>query len=274
MKKRLLLFIIIIITFLFLACSQEEEIKNNNLIQNPISALEISQMDIEIASHKKSFIDDANINLLLDYIRGIEKIDGDVMDIDDQVEPIRIKAYDSQGLIEEITIGKGLAYYNESWYFIESKIYDEIAEFYQALDFEEGENQLVLDINNRLMDRMELALEESLQGDWLSKDGSVLKFKNNKLIQGDQTEYSFIYEIKSMSQNNISITIYGEEGFFLGGRELSTMEISLDPTRSLMKMTRTMISGISHDDELIYLDKDGQKLGFFDSYFFFDYLAP
>lgn len=274
MKKRLLLFIIIIITFLFLACSQEEEIKNNNLIQNPISALEISQMDIEIASHKKSFIDDANINLLLDYIRGIEKIDGDVMDIDDQVEPIRIKAYDSQGLIEEITIGKGLAYYNESWYFIESKIYDEIAEFYQALDFEEVENQLVLDINNRLMDRMELALEESLQGDWLSKDGSVLKFKNNKLIQGDQTEYSFIYEIKSMSQNNISITIYGEEGFFLGGRELSTMEISLDPTRSLMKMTRTMISGISHDDELIYLDKDGQKLGFFDSYFFFDDLAP
>lgn len=271
MRKTLFILTIIIMPLLLLAC-REDHVDNNNLIQNPISIQDVSQIDIELINHKKSFIDDNNIKLVVDYLKNIQILDERVAGINvNEDEPIRIKIYDrNKGIMEAITIGRGMVNYNKSWHPIDPKIYDEVAEFYGTLDFEAVENQLIIDIKEGVANRIELPLEESLQGTWLSIDGSSIMFQDDILTQGDQTKYSFDYEINRVDDNELNITVYGEDGLFLGGRELSTIEITLDSTKSLMKMKRIMVGGRTYEDKLIYVDEDGLELGFFDSYFFYE----
>lgn len=271
MKRILFVFIIIITSFLFAACA-DEEVDSNALIQNQISTESISHIDIEKGTHIKNISHEHNINLLFNYINNIQILDNSSVDnINlDEYEPMRLKIYHSDNsLIETISISRGVVYYNGYWYSTDTRVYDEIAEFYEATDYEEVENQLIVEIEERVSNRFELPLDESLRGTWLSIDGLKIVF-GDKLIQGEQTKYSFDYEINSMDDSNLNITVYGQEGFFLGGRELSTIEITMDSTKSLMRMKRTMTSGRIYQDKLIYVDEEGIALGFFDSYFFFD----
>lgn len=269
MKKTLLILIILFTSLLLTSCT-EEEVDNNHLIKDPITTWEISQIDIEVGDFKKSFIDDNNIRLVADYLNRIQILD-EAQPINQDEDSIRIKIYDSnRDIMEGITIGRGLVNYNKTWYPIDPNIYDDITEFYQALDSEAVENQLVIDIKGRQANRAELPLEESIKGSWVSIDGSIIKFEGDILTQGDQTKNNFGYSIDSINNNQMEITVFGLEGIFLGARDLSTLEIMLDPTNSLMKMRRTMIGGRVSDDKLIYVDNDGLELGFFDSYFFFE----
>lgn len=271
MKIKLFVLILIIAPLLLIACTDEEE-DHNALIKKQIPIEEVSHIDIEIDTHKKSISHDQNINLLFNYINNIQVLDNDAIDNTnlDAYERIRLKLYDNIGNgIETISIGRGVVFYNGTWYTTNPRVYDEIAQFYESLDYEVVENERLVEINHRISNRIELPLDEGLKGTWLSIEGSNVTF-DNKLIQGDQTKYRFDYKINSINESNLNITVYGEEGFFLGGKELSTMEITMDSTKSLMKMKRIMTGGKTYYDKLIYVDEDGLPLGFFDSYFFYE----
>lgn len=170
---------------------------------------------------------------------------------------------------ESITIIDGFAFYEGEWQPIKESSYNNISTLYYCFDSLEKEDELLRNVKIDRLARKELSLTKALEGRWLSEKGLEIKFIDNKLYQGNDFEYSFKYDIDESLEDSLKISIYAMGGIFTNGKNLANMDISFDETKSHIKIKKKMAGGMIYYDKLIHVDEKDNKLGNFDSLFFF-----
>jgi|LGOV01.1.fsa_nt_gb hypothetical protein len=125
------------------------------------------------------------------------------------------------------------------------------------------------EIENQIVERSQLLIEEVLNGLWIDENETVIKFEDTYFIQGKNLEHIFRYEIKETEENELYLTLYGVEGFMVKDRNLFNLHVILDKTRTQMIMKKD-IGGSLFVYHMVYLGTDGVKSSYFDTPFFRD----
>ena len=125
------------------------------------------------------------------------------------------------------------------------------------------------EIENQIMERSQLSVEEALNGLWIEENETVIRFNEPYFMQGEDLKHVFRYEIKETEENELYLTLYGVEGFMVKDRNLFNLHVIIDKSRTQMIMQKT-IGGSLFVYHMVYLDTDGVKLSYFDTPFFRD----
>ena len=273
MKKRLLVAGLALTLILLLGCSIQEDIDNvlfkENLVTKNISFIEIKK-DI----YRQVITSKDDLDTLTSLTNEIHIKDSNLeanLDLKEH-HMIQVKIYDkSRDVIRVFSIGKGILYYNRDWHTIDRKFYDKIETIYNNPSSQIVEDDILLDIKRRKSDRKQNKISEALKGTWVSETGFEIKFDGNYFYQDVQNIYTFQYNIKRINSDSINVSVYGVEGIFTKGKELSTLDIKMDETKTCMVMKKTMAGGRIYNNKFVYIDEDNTQLGSFDEYFFYKY---
>lgn len=271
MKKILFTGEILVVVAMLLGCTIQKDIDQSLLKENLVFE-KISYIEIEIDTYKQVITSKDNLDLLISLINDIQILDNELEKVKniEEYNIIRIKIYDeSRNIIESLGIGKEALYYNNNWYPVDIYTYYKANSFYENSGCQIIEDDNLLAAKQERSTRKEKKTDDALQGVWLSENGSKIKFDKDCLYQGTQYEYLFKYNIEKIYNYNIDISIYGIKGIFIEGRELSSLSIKMDETKSYMVVEKTMTGGIIYHDNYVHVDKEGFALGSFDSYFFY-----
>ena len=272
--KRILIIGEIILTFiLLLGCSVQKDI-DNSFLKESLVVDEISYIEIEIDIYKQVITDTEGLDSLVSIINDIEILANSSerkKDIKEH-DMARIKIYNkSKDIIESLSIGKEILYYNNKWYLVNIQIYNKIIDFYNNSDYKIVKDDNLLDIKQKRLNREEKIVSEGLRGTWIGETATKIKFDKNYLYQGSQYKYIFEYSIDKINDSNLDVSVYGMEGVFIKEKELFISNIKMDETKTCMVIKKTMSGGTSFHENFIYVDGDDISLGAFDEYFFYQH---
>ncbi|QIB27002.1 hypothetical protein [Caloranaerobacter azorensis] len=168
----------------------------------------------------------------------------------------------------KITVIKDIIFYNGNYYKSESNLGKQIEKIYLDMNYPEliDKNE-AKKIRNKRINRRNLSLQKALEGYWIDSKGNSLYFKDGWLYQG---KYEFRYHINSIDRNRnyIHISVFGVKSFFLKGKKLFDMHITIDDTKNNLKLEKDMVGGYRYNYNMIYIDDENYKLGTFEYKFF------
>ena len=265
MKKTFIL--LIVMTIILLPGCSDNQSKNNNLVDG---SMEESIISIEIINNvsKKTFTSDDDLSEIFEIINNINIIEQDLVSFEDE-DILKVNFYNKNNeKIKSISLVYNMVFIDDVWSYDSYNAYSKMIKFYEDSNSIETEVDDLVITNLIKKQRQEKTLNDTLKGNWIDQNNSIIKFDGEFLYQGENNEHKFKYLINKESSKTATLVFYGTKGFLIDDKELFEYEIVLDNTNSYIKLNKS-IGGQVYQYKLIYVD-NGLILGSLDSHFFVD----
>ena len=164
-------------------------------------------------------------------------------------------------------------FFEKEWYAVDLEFTMKLQNFYEELKLLEVEDELMLEIKEKRAERANLDWKEALKGTWVVDDTTALTFDEEFLYQGD---YKFKYVVHEAEGNQLLISVYGIQGLLTKSQRLFDMEIIFSEDLCNVQTQKVVpqfgTSNLVFQNNMIYVDSDGNILGDLSSAFFFENL--